>query len=186
MLVEGVEINLEQQHGTRTSRAPHALYIMRGALMQLVVLLQLLLTAKSFSSFSSSALQSQSRIDDGQQARKSIAEHGNDNVGSSSSSRIISHRRKYSGCSDVRGRRRRGEISSLLTAIASGGGGGGGAGGSNKNIMHVCSDCGAESVKWVGRCPSCREWNTMKVFRIAKEGGAKSTISKQVRKTRLR
>ncbi|MCA1757213.1 MAG: DNA repair protein RadA [Bacteroidales bacterium] len=23
-----------------------------------------------------------------------------------------------------------------------------------------CSDCGAESPKWIGRCPSCGEWNT--------------------------
>ncbi|MFO7851358.1 MAG: DNA repair protein RadA [Bacteroidota bacterium] len=24
----------------------------------------------------------------------------------------------------------------------------------------VCSNCGAESPKWIGRCPSCGEWNT--------------------------
>lgn len=24
----------------------------------------------------------------------------------------------------------------------------------------VCQNCGAESPKWIGRCPSCREWNT--------------------------
>ena len=24
-----------------------------------------------------------------------------------------------------------------------------------------CSDCGASSPTWVGRCPSCREWNTL-------------------------
>ena len=24
----------------------------------------------------------------------------------------------------------------------------------------VCQNCGAESAKWIGRCPSCREWNT--------------------------
>ncbi len=26
--------------------------------------------------------------------------------------------------------------------------------------MWVCQNCGAESVKWLGRCPSCGEWNT--------------------------
>ncbi|MBN1388760.1 MAG: DNA repair protein RadA [Bacteroidales bacterium] len=26
--------------------------------------------------------------------------------------------------------------------------------------VYVCSNCGAESPKWVGRCPSCGEWNT--------------------------
>jgi DNA repair protein RadA/Sms len=24
----------------------------------------------------------------------------------------------------------------------------------------VCQNCGAESPKWIGRCPSCKEWNT--------------------------
>ncbi len=27
--------------------------------------------------------------------------------------------------------------------------------------MWFCSSCGADSPKWVGRCPSCGEWNTM-------------------------
>ncbi|HQG35986.1 MAG TPA: DNA repair protein RadA [Bacteroidales bacterium] len=26
--------------------------------------------------------------------------------------------------------------------------------------MWVCQNCGAESVKWLGRCPACGEWNT--------------------------
>ncbi|MGM0498093.1 MAG: DNA repair protein RadA, partial [Bacteroidota bacterium] len=29
----------------------------------------------------------------------------------------------------------------------------------------VCENCGAESPKWVGKCPSCGEWNTYKEFR---------------------
>ena len=27
--------------------------------------------------------------------------------------------------------------------------------------VYVCSSCGAESPKWVGKCPKCNEWNTM-------------------------
>ncbi|MBQ1186190.1 MAG: DNA repair protein RadA [Clostridia bacterium] len=27
--------------------------------------------------------------------------------------------------------------------------------------VYVCSACGAESPKWVGKCPKCNEWNTM-------------------------
>ena len=27
-------------------------------------------------------------------------------------------------------------------------------------IVHICSECGHESVKWLGRCPTCREYNT--------------------------
>lgn len=26
--------------------------------------------------------------------------------------------------------------------------------------VYVCQNCGAESPKWIGHCPSCREWNT--------------------------
>jgi DNA repair protein RadA/Sms len=27
--------------------------------------------------------------------------------------------------------------------------------------IHVCSDCGHESPRWVGQCPGCGEWNTL-------------------------
>lgn len=27
--------------------------------------------------------------------------------------------------------------------------------------IYVCTECGAESPKWYGRCPSCGEWNTL-------------------------
>jgi DNA repair protein RadA/Sms len=26
--------------------------------------------------------------------------------------------------------------------------------------VFICQNCGAESAKWIGRCPACREWNT--------------------------
>jgi DNA repair protein RadA/Sms len=29
----------------------------------------------------------------------------------------------------------------------------------NKTVF-VCQNCGVESTKWIGRCPSCKEWNT--------------------------
>lgn len=28
-------------------------------------------------------------------------------------------------------------------------------------IKYVCQECGAESLKWLGRCPSCGNWNTL-------------------------
>lgn len=31
----------------------------------------------------------------------------------------------------------------------------------------VCSECGYESAKWLGRCPSCHQWNVMKEFTVA-------------------
>ena len=27
--------------------------------------------------------------------------------------------------------------------------------------VFVCQICGYESVRWMGKCPSCNEWNTM-------------------------
>jgi DNA repair protein RadA/Sms len=32
---------------------------------------------------------------------------------------------------------------------------------------YVCQNCGAESAKWVGRCPSCGEWNTYVEERVS-------------------
>ncbi|MGN0028467.1 MAG: DNA repair protein RadA [Marinilabiliaceae bacterium] len=33
--------------------------------------------------------------------------------------------------------------------------------------VYVCSECGAESPKWIGRCPQCGEWNTYQEEHIA-------------------
>lgn len=34
-------------------------------------------------------------------------------------------------------------------------------------IAFVCSNCGQESAKWIGKCPACEQWNTYKEIRIA-------------------
>ena len=34
---------------------------------------------------------------------------------------------------------------------------------------YVCSNCGQESPKWIGKCPACGQWNTFKEIRIAAE-----------------
>src|SRR5918994_2455743 len=36
-----------------------------------------------------------------------------------------------------------------------------------RTTMYVCSQCGAESAKWHGKCPGCEEWNTLVEERIA-------------------
>lgn len=38
--------------------------------------------------------------------------------------------------------------------------------------VYVCSECGYESPKWVGQCPSCHSWNSFKEFTVQKEGNA--------------
>ena len=34
-------------------------------------------------------------------------------------------------------------------------------------IMYVCDNCGQESVKWIGKCPACGQWNTFKEIKVA-------------------
>jgi DNA repair protein RadA/Sms len=29
-----------------------------------------------------------------------------------------------------------------------------------QKTQYVCQQCGAQSAKWIGRCPACGEWNT--------------------------
>src|SRR5512133_781781 len=36
--------------------------------------------------------------------------------------------------------------------------------------VFVCQNCGAESPKWIGRCPSCKEWNSYHEEIIAASG----------------
>ena len=42
--------------------------------------------------------------------------------------------------------------------------------------VYVCSDCGAESVKWIGKCPSCGGWNTYVEEVVKKESAAQRSI----------
>ena len=39
-------------------------------------------------------------------------------------------------------------------------------------IAYVCSNCGQESAKGVGKCPSCGQWNTFSEIRISGETGS--------------
>ncbi|MDE6853862.1 MAG: DNA repair protein RadA [Muribaculaceae bacterium] len=36
-----------------------------------------------------------------------------------------------------------------------------------QKTMWFCTSCGADSAKWVGKCPACGEWNTMVEERVA-------------------
>ena len=37
--------------------------------------------------------------------------------------------------------------------------------------MFVCSHCGYESAKWLGKCPSCGQWSTFKEIKVAADYG---------------
>ncbi len=51
----------------------------------------------------------------------------------------------------------------------------------------VCQNCGVESAKWIGRCPSCKEWNTYHEEIISASPTHESTFSlhKEKRKPEL-
>ena len=47
---------------------------------------------------------------------------------------------------------------------------------------YVCSNCGQESPKWIGKCPACGQWNTFKEVRVSpipsftpKAGGSRAS-----------
>ena len=42
---------------------------------------------------------------------------------------------------------------------------------------YVCSNCGYDSTKWIGKCPGCGQWNTFKEIRIS--GGASGFSSRR-------
>lgn len=35
--------------------------------------------------------------------------------------------------------------------------------------VHVCTNCGAEFVNWIGRCSTCKQWNTVQEFRVGRK-----------------
>lgn len=37
--------------------------------------------------------------------------------------------------------------------------------------MYVCGNCGYESAKWLGKCPSCGEWSSFKEIKVAGTSG---------------
>lgn len=41
-------------------------------------------------------------------------------------------------------------------------------------IAYVCDNCGQESPKWIGKCPSCGQWNTFKEIRVASDMGGQA------------
>lgn len=46
-----------------------------------------------------------------------------------------------------------------------------------EKTVYVCSNCGQESPKWVGKCPSCGEWNTYVEEVVRKEVVNKRPVS---------
>lgn len=55
-------------------------------------------------------------------------------------------------------------------------------------IAYVCSNCGQESAKWIGKCPSCGQWNTFKEIRVTDTrqpaASAAASVGHQLRKNK--
>lgn len=45
-----------------------------------------------------------------------------------------------------------------------------------QKTAYLCDDCGYESPKWYGKCPSCGSWNTMNEFKIKQNAASKSIL----------
>ena len=56
------------------------------------------------------------------------------------------------------------------------------------NTVFVCSSCGYESAKWLGKCPACNEWNSFYEEKISKDsdktigGKSKKSVTPRVLK----
>jgi len=42
--------------------------------------------------------------------------------------------------------------------------------------VYICQNCGSHATKWIGRCPSCGEWNTYHEEIVEKKSGARPAV----------
>lgn len=48
------------------------------------------------------------------------------------------------------------------------------------NIIFVCENCGENTINWMGKCPSCNSWNTLKPFSEPEENKIKNIKNKNI------
>lgn len=48
-------------------------------------------------------------------------------------------------------------------------------------IIFYCQSCGAESTKWMGQCPSCKEWNTLVEELVSSKKGAHKVSRQEIK-----
>ncbi len=53
-------------------------------------------------------------------------------------------------------------------------------------IAYVCSNCGQESPKWIGKCPGCGQWNTFKEIRVAPDAAGQASAASAAASVRRR
>ena len=53
-------------------------------------------------------------------------------------------------------------------------------------IAYVCSNCGQESPKWIGKCPGCGQWNTFREIRVAPDAAGQASAASAAASVRRR
>ena len=48
---------------------------------------------------------------------------------------------------------------------------------SKTKTVYICNECGYESAKWLGKCPSCNSWNTMEEQVVSSNGSTYSVVT---------
>ena len=46
-----------------------------------------------------------------------------------------------------------------------------------QKTVYLCSDCGYESPKWYGKCPSCGAWNTLSEYKVKPETATRGVLT---------
>lgn len=52
-----------------------------------------------------------------------------------------------------------------------------------QKTIFLCSDCGYESPKWYGKCPSCGAWNTLSEYKVKSETATRGVLATDHRGT---
>lgn len=51
------------------------------------------------------------------------------------------------------------------------------------NTIFICDNCGETTINWMGKCPSCNSWNTLKPFTEPQENNnIKNIREKKIRR----
>ena len=50
-----------------------------------------------------------------------------------------------------------------------------------EKVIFYCQSCGTESSKWMGQCPSCKEWNTFVEEAVTVKKGRQASLRQEVK-----
>ena len=53
---------------------------------------------------------------------------------------------------------------------------------SSSATVHVCTNCGSEFVQWLGKCPTCQQWNTIQPFQVNRSTAAENNNNNRKKK----